>query len=405
MAGKTGQNDRKTRTITKINKTACYGGFSLNTFLWFWCLFCEKMITMGKKKINFMFLMMLAIVGIHQGASSCTGITLNAQDGSRIVARTVEWANGESPSDYLIVPRGFEKQSMLPDGTRGGMKYTAFYGYVGLASEDYVIEGLNEAGLSAGLFYFPKVGSYPKYNPSDKNITISDTEFVAWMLGNFETVDDVIAALSGVKVVATDSRAQNLHWRVADKYGRQIVIEYMDGLPMVYENRLGVLTNSPQYPWHITNLDNYINLKPGTSAAHEFGNIKLSPISHGSNMLGVPGDFTPPSRFVRVAFFQNSAPELANAQQAVEQAFTILEAMTIPIGIQFADKTKIPNIPSATQWTSVTDMTNNRIYYTTMYNPIIRKFDLKEIDFTNIKYQQHPLDVIKTRPMIDAEID
>ena len=121
-------------------------------------------------------------------------------------------------------------------------------------------------------------------------------------------------------------------------------------------------------------------------------------------MLGVPGDFTPPSRFVRVAFFQNSAPELANAQQAVEQAFTILEAMTIPIGIQFEDKTKIPNIPSATQWTSVTDMTNNRIYYTTMYNPIIRKFDLKEIDFSNVKYQQHPLDTIKNRPMIDAEI-
>ena len=360
---------------------------------------------MGKKKLNFMFLMMLAIVGVHQGASSCTGITLNTKDGSHIVARTVEWASGESPSDYLIVPRGIEKQSMLPDGTKTGMKYTAFYGYVGLASEDYVIEGLNEAGLSAGLFYFPKVGSYPKYNPADKDITISDTEFVAWMLGSFETVDDVISALSMVKVVATDSRAQNLHWRVADKYGRQIVIEYMDGLPMVYENKLGVLTNSPQYPWHITNLDNYINLKPGTSEAHDFGGIKLSPISHGSNMLGVPGDFTPPSRFVRVAFFQNSAPELANAQQAVEQAFTILEAMTIPIGIQFADKTKIPNIPSATQWTSVTDMTNNRIYYTTMYNPIIRKFDLKEIDFANVKYQQHPLDTIKNRPMIDAEID
>ncbi len=360
---------------------------------------------MEKKKLNFMFLMMLAIVGIHHSANSCTGITLNAKDGSRIVARTVEWSNGESPSDYLIVPRGFEKQSMLPDGTRNGMKYTAFYGYVGLASEDYVIEGLNEAGLSSGLFYFPKYGSYPKYNPADKDITISDTEFVAWVLGNFETVDDVIAALAGVKVVATDSRAENLHWRVADKYGRQIVIEYVDGLPMIYDNKLGVLTNAPGYPWHITNLNNYINLKPGTVDAHKFGNITMNPIEHGSGLLGLPGDMTPPSRFVRVAFFQNSAPELANSQQAVEHAFTILEAMTIPIGIQFADKTKIPNIPSATQWTAVTDMTNDRIYYTTMYNPIIRKFDLREIDFSDVKYQKHPLDTIKNRPMIDAVID
>ena len=348
--------------------------------------------------------MIPAIVGIHTSANSCTGISLTSKDGANIVARTVEWANGESPSDYLIVPEGFEKQSMLPDGKRGGMKYTAFYGYIGLASEDYVIEGLNEVGLSAGLFYFPHVGSYPKYDPSQKDVTISDTEFVAWILGSFETVEDVISALSTVRVVATDSRAQNLHWRVADKYGRQIVIEYIDGIPMVHENKLGVLTNSPAYDWHITNLNNYINLKPGTDTSHMFGDIQMSPIGHGSNMLGLPGDMTPPSRFVRVAFYQTSAPVMDTAEKAVNQAFTILEAMTIPIGSQYSDKTKIPDIPSATQWTSVTDMTNNKLYYTTMYNPIIRRFDLNNINFANIQYQQHPLDTIKSRPMIDADI-
>ena len=173
---------------------------------------------------------------------------------------------------------------------------------------------------------------------------------------------------------------------------------------MVYENKLGVLTNSPAYPWHITNLNNYINLKPGSSDAHEFGDIKMSPIGHGSNTIGLPGDMTPPSRFVRVAFYQTSAPIMDTAEQSVNQAFTILEAMTIPIGIQYVDKTKIPNIPSATQWTSVTDMTNNRIYYTTMYNPTIRKFDLNNIDFSSVEYQQHPLDTIKKRPIVDAEI-
>ena len=293
---------------------------------------------------------------------------------------------------------------MLPDGTKTGMKYTAFFGYVGLASEDYVIEGLNQGGLSAGLFYFPKTGSYPKYDESLKDKTISDTEFVAWILGSFETVEDVISALSSVRVVATDSRAENLHWRVADKYGRQIVIEYMDGLPMVYENTLGVLTNAPAYPWHLTNLNNYINLKPGTDSGHAFGDIQLSPIGHGSNMLGLPGDMTPPSRFVRVAFYQTSAPVLKTAEEAVTQAFTILQAMTIPIGAQFEDKTKIPDIPSATQWTSVTDMTNNKLYYTTMYNPTVRKIDLNSIDFTNVAYQQHPLDDVKARPIMNVSV-
>lgn len=349
--------------------------------------------------------MMLAIVGIHTRANSCTGISLTSKDGSNIVARTVEWSANETPSDYIIVPQGFESQSMLPDGTKLGMKYIALYGYVGLASEDYVIEGLNEAGLSAGLFYFPKYGSYPKYNTKEKDQTISDTELVAWILGNFETVDDVIGALSDINVVATDARAENLHWRVADKYGRQIVIEYVDGIPMVYENRLGVLTNSPGFPWHITNLNDYINLQPGIIGTREFGNISLSSIGNGSGLLGLPGDFTPPSRFVRAAFFQTSAPILDTAEQTVAQAFTILESMTIPIGVQFNDKTKIPNIPTATQWTSVTDITNNKLYYTTMYNPIIRKFDLNNIDFTNITYQKHPLDKIKARPMVDADIN
>ena len=357
------------------------------------------------KTKNLSLFVILAIVGIHTTANSCTGITLTSKDGANIVARTVEWANGESPSDYLIVPEGFEKQSMLPDGTRTGMKYTAFYGYVGLASEDYVIEGLNEVGLSAGLFYFPKSGSYPKYDPSQKDITISDTEFVAWILGSFETVEDVISALSTVRVVSTDSRAENLHWRVADKFGRQIVIEYIDGIATVNENKLGVLTNSPEYNWHITNLNNYINLKPGSAVAHEFGDIKLSPIGHGSDMLGLPGDYTPPSRFVRAAFYETSAPIFDTADKAVTQAFIILEAMTIPIGIQFDDKTKIPDIPSATQWTSVADTMNNKLYYTTMYNPIIRKFDLNNIDFATVKYQSHPLDTTKTRPMIDAVIE
>lgn len=357
-----------------------------------------------KTKTSNIFLMILAAVGIHHQANSCTGITLNSADGAHIVARSVEWANGESPSDYLIVPRGYEKQSMLPDGTKEGMQYTAFYGYVGLASEDYVIEGLNEAGLSAGLFYFPKYGSYPKYNPQDKDMTLSDTEFVAWVLGNFETVDDVVAALSEVKVVATDSRAENLHWRVADKNGRQIVIEYIDGLPMVYENKLGVLTNAPGYPWHITNLTNYVNLYPGTAKAHRFGNITLSPIEHGSGLRGMPGDMTPASRFVRVAFFQTSAPILPTAFETVNQAFVILKAMTIPIGVQFETDQKIPDIPSATQWTSVTDMTNNKLYYTTMYNSTIRRFDLNNIDFASVKYQSHPLDTEKAEPLVDATI-
>lgn len=88
---------------------------------------------------------------------ACTGITLTAKDGSKIVARTIEWGGSDLNSQYVIVPRGYQQQSFIPGGEQTGLKFTARYGYVGLAVEqkEFIAEGLNEAGLSAGLFYSP----------------------------------------------------------------------------------------------------------------------------------------------------------------------------------------------------------------------------------------------------------
>ena len=96
---------------------------------------------------------------------ACTGITLTSKDSCTIVARTIEWGGSDLNSRYVVVPRGYTVQSYLPGGTTDGMKFTARYGYVGLSVEqkEFVAEGLNEAGLSAGLFYFPNYGKYEDY--------------------------------------------------------------------------------------------------------------------------------------------------------------------------------------------------------------------------------------------------
>ena len=91
-------------------------------------------------------------------AEACTGITLRAADGACIVARTIEWGGSNLHSRYVVVPRGYAQRSYTPEGI-DGMRFTARYGYVGLAVEqrEFVAEGLNEEGLSAGLFYFPRL--------------------------------------------------------------------------------------------------------------------------------------------------------------------------------------------------------------------------------------------------------
>ena len=94
---------------------------------------------------------LLACLALIDNASACTGITLKAKDNSVVVARTMDWSGAENNNMYVIVPRGFSQRSMLPNGKSEGVEYSALYGYAGLAVEqpEFVIDGTNEAGLSA----------------------------------------------------------------------------------------------------------------------------------------------------------------------------------------------------------------------------------------------------------------
>ena len=340
-----------------------------------------------------------------QESIACTGISLTSRDSSHVVARTIEWGGSNLNSLYVVVPRGYEQQSYTPQGI-DGMKFSARYGYVGLAveRETFVAEGINEVGLSAGLFYFPRYGKYEPFDPSQKEHSIADLQLVSLVLGQCKTVDDVKAELQKVRVIATYSQASTVHWRFTDASGRQIVLEIIDETPVFYENKLGVLTNSPGFEWQLTNLNNYVNLIPGAAPQQSFGGIDLAAFGAGSGFLGLPGDVTPPSRFVRAAFYQNSAPQQESGLNTVLQCFQILNNFDIPIGIEFSKGSTPTDIPSATQWTSATDVTHRIIYFRTMYNSAIRKIDLNNIDFEKVKYRALPLDKIKQQPVIPIEI-
>ena len=346
----------------------------------------------------------IAAVGTNT-ANACTGITLTAKDSTKILARTIEWGGSDLNSQYVIVPQGYTAQSYIPGGI-DGMKFTSKYGYVGLAVEqkEFIAEGLNEKGLSAGLFYFPRYGKYEDYNAAYKEESIADLQLVSWILGECKNVEEVKDAISKVHVIAIDPRASTVHWRFADTTGRQIVLEIIDGKPVFYENKLGVLTNSPDFNWQMTNLNNYVNLFPGSAPSQKLGETELSQFGAGSGFLGIPGDVTPPSRFVRAAFYQATAPVQETSEETVLQGFQILNNFDIPVGIEFA-KGQVPvNIPSATQWTSATDMNNLKIYFRTMYNSAIRNINLKDIDFKKVKYRAVPMDTEKQQPVFNIKI-
>lgn len=361
---------------------------------------------MKQKLLITLWVILTLITFLPRELKACTGITLKAKDGSRIVARTIEWGGSNLNSQYVVVPRGYTQQSYIPGSTTGGMTFTARYGYIGLAveQEQFVAEVLNEAGLSAGLFYFPQYGKYEAYDPKENASNIADLQLVSWILGSCKTVDEVKESIKKVHVIGIDPRASTAHWRFADTTGRQIVLEIINEKPIFYENELGVLTNSPSFDWQMTNLNNYVNLIPGMAPSQQLDGVTLASFGNGSGFLGIPGDITPPSRFVRAAFYQATAPQQETGQQTVIQCFQILNNFDIPIGIEFAPNLPPVDIPSATQWTSATDMTNRIIYYRTMYDNAIRSIDLRKINFARVKYQTEPLDKINQQPIIPIRI-
>ena len=343
----------------------------------------------------------IALFAAAPSSEACTGITLKSKDGSTVLARTCEWGGSNLESRYVIVPRNHTVTSGTPTG-QNGLVYTSRFGYAGISvvQDSFVTEGLNEAGLSAGLFFFPGYGQYEPYDSTRNASTIVDVELVGWILANFSTVDQVKKAISGIHIVATSPQAGTAHWRIADTTGKQVVLEITGGIPHFYDNRLGVLTNSPGFEWQMTNLNNYVNLFPGQTKPNRLTeDVTLSQFGAGAGFLGIPGDVTPPSRFVRAAFYKATAPQYETSYETVKETFQILNNFDIPIGVEHEAGQAPEDVPSATQWTTSSDQSALRFYYRTAWNSTIRCIDLKTINFGNVSYQVRPLDKVQDQPV------
>jgi len=322
-------------------------------------------------------------------ALACTGLSLKSSDGAVIAARTVEWALSDASHDRLAVyPRGHRFVGQTPDG-KNGMQWKGRNGFVSLMAygQEYGPDGLNEHGLYVGMYYFPDFASFAPYERRHAAESMSVGDLMQWMLSSFRSVREVRDNLPRVRVVnVQDERFGGaplpFHWKVADPGGEAIIIEIVDGGKVeVHDAFLGVVTNSPGYAWHLTNLRNYIGLSPAPRQPLSIDRVKLSPLGAGSGLIGLPGDFSPPSRFVRAAAFTASVRPLATAEDAVFEAFRLLDSFNIPLGAIVAPGNIAQDIDGATQITTASDLKNRVLYFHTMSDRQIRRLDLGRIDF------------------------
>ena len=341
------------------------------------------------------FVVMIVAIAPWQKADACTGITLKAEDGSVIQARTMEWGAFDLQSQVMLTPRGLDLQSTTPDGT-AGLRWKSKYGVLGLNGLHMPVyaDGFNEKGLALSALYLPGVAEYQAYDPKLANKSLNPVDFPMWVLTTFATVDEVREGLPKVRVVPVVSEELGgvpapLHFSVSDATGKTIVIEYVRGELHVYDNPVGVLTNNPEFPWHLTNLRNYIGLQPEQWKPIKVGDLELKPLGQGSGMLGLPGDYSPPSRFVRAVALRNTVRPLATGEDAVQEAFRILNNFDIPLGAVDAPG---KDIMGSTIWTAVMDTKALRYYYRTQWNSRLRFVDLKDADLNGNEITYVPLD-------------
>jgi choloylglycine hydrolase len=360
------------------------------------------------KLVSFTLAALMVCPGAQQ-AIGCTSLVFKAQDGTTIYARTMEWGASDLKSELVLVPRGMAFRSAI--GTsETGMAWKNNYGFVGVnaASLPYATDGMNEAGLTVGVLFYPGFAEFQEHNTEQQGTTISSVDVANYLLGNFATAEEARQAMPKIRVVRNPEIEKEfgvpipIHYVVTDATGGSIVIEYTKGTLAIYDNKIGVMTNSPTYDWHLLNLRNYANLRAmGAPSSRSIDGVSLAPFGAGSGMLGLPGDFTPPSRFIRAVAFVHTMESVKDATEGVSAASTMLNNFDIPKGLVREGKSEDDSILGFTQWSVIADTRHKVYYYWTMYDRRMRSVDFSKLNFNAKKVSSFPLDRVRTEDIED----
>jgi choloylglycine hydrolase len=316
-------------------------------------------------------------------ALACTDFRVQAKDGTVIVTRSMEFAL-DLASNLRTSVRGRVFTNTTPNN-KPGLTWKAKYGYVFLdgMNVDAVLDGMNEEGLSIEDLFLPSFAKYQSVPTGKDSQGLSYLSFGDWVLGNFKTVDEVRAALPTVYVYPQMIPGQNiifpLHFSIYDKSGKGLVVEYVDGKLFMYDS-VGVMTNSPTYDWHKLNLYNYVHLTPENPAPIAVKGVNYGALGQGFGMVGMPGDVSPPSRFIRIAALLHVALPADDAVSGLNLAEHLINNVDIMLGL-VREPQGSDYINELTQWVVFKDLTHGVIYYRTYTNMTVNAVTLSKLNF------------------------
>ena len=289
------------------------------------------------------------------------------------------------PLNMEYVPAGTKVRSETPDG-KMGMEFTTKYPVLGLgmlafpgANQDTMVEGINNQGLSINSNEFNDSKASSDLGKDDHKI-LASTDFGMWVLGNFQSVKEVKQALlTGEvkiwlpKMSFLGNVAMPIHYAIFDKTGAGIVVEYSKGQQNIYDNEVGVMTNVPDFSWHLQNLNNYAFLSNIDRNEGKFNNFKVSALDSGNSLVGLPSDQTSAGRFVKAAYYTNFVRKAKNPDDAIITLAHILNNFDRPYDLSIDPPGAVGDGPSlktssseVTMFTWMSDKTRNRFYLRTI---------------------------------------
>lgn len=313
----------------------------------------------------------------------CTAATYKTKD--FYFGRTLdyEFSYGE---EIVVMPRNFP----ISFRHMGEMKH--HYALIGMAhlagNFSLFYDAINEKGLGMAGLNFVSNADYKPFAPGKDNV--APFEFIAWILSQCTSVKEARLLLDKINLVNTPFSDQlplaQLHWIIADQEEAITVESVKEGLK-VYDNPAGVMTNNPSFDQQMHNLSNFMNLSPKSPSNHFSGKLNLATYSRGMGALGLPGDLSSQSRFVRVAFVKLNSISGDSESESVSQFFHILGSVDQQRGCCDVGEEKY----EYTIYTSCCNASKGIYYYTSYENHQISGVDMHRENLDGDSLSRFPL--------------
>lgn len=319
----------------------------------------------------------------------CTSIAMNTQD--FYFGRTMD-LDYEFHACVVVTPRNYPFLFRRTDALK---RHYAMAGMAAVAEGcPLYAEAVNEKGLCIAGLNFPDNAYYPEEEARNQ-ANISPFELPHWLLGQCATVAEAKKLLAHTHLINLSFSRHlpltPLHWHIADSQGSIVVESGKSGL-MVYDNPAGVLTNSPAFDFQLQNLCQYTNLTPRTPDNCFSSLPDVRPFGQGLGSFGLPGDYSPASRFVRAAYLRMNSVCASDEQSSISQFFHLLDSVSITRGSVITQNDQY----SITTYSCCMNATKGLYYYRTYTNNQITAVDMNRENLNSTNLKIFPL-VVKQR--------